>query len=141
MKVSAFVVINLSFPLVYAAATPAVPIPSASAPSPCDEACVSQRLGPKLSKGASIISSLAPAPRWSDFHSPWPGTVVNVATEQDVLTTVTALLRRLVDVFLQSIRNTDAAQRSNSATFTIFDSLPKMVATDGRRPSTLGKRT
>ncbi|KAI1321947.1 FAD binding domain-containing protein [Xylariaceae sp. FL0255] len=44
------------------------------------------QLLPSLSKGASI-SSTAPA-RWSEFDAPDPGAVINVATEQDVVTSV-----------------------------------------------------
>ena len=41
-----------------------------------------------LSKNASIVHSTSGAPRWSEFAAPSPGTVVNVATENDVLVTV-----------------------------------------------------
>ena len=56
----------------------------------CDGLCINQRLGPKLSNGTSIVHNTSTAPRWSEFHAPQPGTVVNVATEKDVLTTVRA---------------------------------------------------
>lgn len=45
------------------------------------------KLRPLLSKNASISSTGFP-PRWSEFGAPNPGTVVNVATEKDVLVTV-----------------------------------------------------
>ncbi|KAI2625152.1 FAD binding domain-containing protein [Xylaria nigripes] len=47
---------------------------------------IKQELSPKLSQ-RNLISETAPA-RWSDFHAPKPGVVVNVATEADVVTTV-----------------------------------------------------
>ena len=79
-----FVVFFLLFVLHIAARTAAWVKPF------CDGICVAQRLGPLLSKGASINTShlSSVAPRWSEFHAPRPGTVVNVATEKDVLTTV-----------------------------------------------------
>lgn len=46
-------------------------------------------LRPLLSPKATIVHNASAAPRWSDFnHQPRPGTVVNVATEHDVLLTV-----------------------------------------------------
>jgi hypothetical protein len=50
-------------------------------------------LGPLLSKSASISHNLSEAPRWSDFAAPTPGTVVNIATAEDVLLTVSLALR------------------------------------------------
>lgn len=49
---------------------------------------IDRLLGPELSKQASIVHYSSAAPRWSDFKAPDPGTVVNVATETDVLLTV-----------------------------------------------------
>ena len=69
--------------LAYAAA-----VPESVSRASCDGLCINQRLGPKLSNGTSIVHDISAAPRWSEFHAPQPGTVVNVATEEDVLTTV-----------------------------------------------------
>ena len=41
-----------------------------------------------LSPNATISHNLTDAPRWSEYNAPTPGTVVNVAIEQDVQTTV-----------------------------------------------------
>ncbi|KAL8773780.1 MAG: hypothetical protein Q9194_004248 [Teloschistes cf. exilis] len=43
-----------------------------------------QNLRGILSQGATISHSLADAPRWSEYHEPTPGTIINVATERDV---------------------------------------------------------
>ena len=45
-------------------------------------------LRPHLSSKASIVHFSSAAPRWSDYHAPEPGTVVNVFEENDVLETV-----------------------------------------------------
>jgi len=37
-----------------------------------------------LSSAATISHQVASAPRWSEYHAPQPGTIVNVATERDV---------------------------------------------------------
>lgn len=37
-----------------------------------------------LSPHATISHQLSSAPRWSEYHAPHPGTIVNVATERDV---------------------------------------------------------
>ena len=50
--------------------------------------CTIARLGPLLSPQASISFNGSSDPRWSEFHAPTPGAVVNVATEQDVANTV-----------------------------------------------------
>lgn len=47
-----------------------------------------QNLRGILSKGVTISHSLADAPRWSEYHEPTPGTIINVATERDVQTVV-----------------------------------------------------
>ena len=60
----------------------------------CGRYCsIDQYLGPKLSSGASITHPNSAIPRWSDFDPLRPGTVVNVATEQDVLVTVGASIK------------------------------------------------
>lgn len=41
-----------------------------------------------LSSKASIVHFSSAAPRWSDYHAPQPGTVVNIFEEKDVLETV-----------------------------------------------------
>lgn len=53
------------------------------------------RLRVLLSPGASITHNASVAPRWSEFGAPNPGTVVNVATEHDVLVTVCLTQGRL----------------------------------------------
>lgn len=45
-------------------------------------------LRPRLSSKASIVPFSSAAPRWSDYHAPEPGTVVNIFEENDVLETV-----------------------------------------------------
>lgn len=42
-----------------------------------------------LSKNANIAQNRSSDFRWSNFHAPAPGVIVNVATEDDVLATVT----------------------------------------------------
>ena len=44
-----------------------------------------------LSRNASISHNASTVPRWSDFDAPKPRTIVNVATEHDVLVTVCCL--------------------------------------------------
>ncbi|KAI0381522.1 FAD-binding domain-containing protein [Hypomontagnella monticulosa] len=51
-------------------------------------ATIDSDLKPLLSKGASISHDLSVAPRWSEFNPPQPGTIVSVATEDDVAKTV-----------------------------------------------------
>ena len=63
--------------------------PTSTGKSRCDQSCqIDRGLGPKLSKQASIVHTSSAIPRWSDYEAPDPGTVVNVATENDVLVTV-----------------------------------------------------
>lgn len=45
-----------------------------------------------LSLNATISHNTTGAPRWSEFDAPQPGTVVNVATEQDVQVVVRHLV-------------------------------------------------
>lgn len=52
---------------------------------------VTQGLGPRLSKKASFAFSTSAAPRWSEYGAADIGVVVNVATELDVLVTVSTL--------------------------------------------------
>ncbi|KAL9121092.1 MAG: hypothetical protein Q9187_002353 [Circinaria calcarea] len=59
-------------------------------------------LGPLLSKNASIVHSTSEAPRWSDFDAPTPGTVVNVATERDVLITVQYCIAKNIPFLAQN---------------------------------------
>ena len=49
---------------------------------------IDRELGPKLSKGASIVHPTVAVQRWSDYDALDPGSVVNVATPRDVLLTV-----------------------------------------------------
>ncbi|MCJ1250122.1 hypothetical protein MMC30_007348 [Trapelia coarctata] len=70
------------------ASTSAVADRDLSSQTPCTGYCIDQKLGPSLSAGASIVHNISAAPRWSEFDAPQPGTIVNVATEQDVATTV-----------------------------------------------------
>lgn len=41
-----------------------------------------------LSPKASVSYNISSAPRWSQFDGPQPGAIVNVATEEDVVTIV-----------------------------------------------------
>ncbi len=41
-----------------------------------------------LSPGATVSSAANTPPRFSDYNAPKPGTIVNVATEEDVRVTV-----------------------------------------------------
>ncbi len=50
-------------------------------------------LRPFLSQEASITYNRSTIPRWSDFHAPTPGAIINVATENDVAATVSAIYR------------------------------------------------
>lgn len=45
-------------------------------------------LRPLLSRGANISLVSSTSPRWSEYNAPTPGAIVNVATEQDVVATV-----------------------------------------------------
>ena len=48
-------------------------------------------LEPLLSHNASISYNASTDPRWSQYHAPTPGAIVNVATERDVVATVSNL--------------------------------------------------
>ena len=50
-------------------------------------------LKPLLSHNASISYNASTDPRWSQYHAPTPGAIVNVATERDVVATVSNLSR------------------------------------------------
>ncbi|TGO55564.1 hypothetical protein BCON_0090g00070 [Botryotinia convoluta] len=63
---------------------------------------IESALGQLLSKSASISHSPTAAPRWSDFKAPMPGTVVNVATANDVLETVKYCIANDVSFLAQS---------------------------------------
>ncbi|MCJ1332454.1 hypothetical protein MMC10_009147 [Thelotrema lepadinum] len=45
----------------------------------------------RLSLNTSVSHNSSIAPRWSEYDAPTPGTVVNVATEDDVLVTVSSI--------------------------------------------------
>ena len=67
----------------------AITLPTSPANSTCNQQChIDKILGPELSQHASIVHTTSAVPRWSDFDAPNPGTVVNVASEHDVLLTV-----------------------------------------------------
>ncbi|CAG8977804.1 hypothetical protein HYALB_00010889 [Hymenoscyphus albidus] len=69
----------------------------------CDDACLFDTiLRPRLSTNASIVHSSSAAPRWSEFNPPQTGTVVNVATEHDVLLTVQYCIAADIPFFAQS---------------------------------------
>ncbi|KAK4695121.1 hypothetical protein P7C71_g2574, partial [Lecanoromycetidae sp. Uapishka_2] len=71
--------------------------------STCDLQCqIDTHLTPKLSQQASIVHTSAAIPRWSDFDAPNPGTVVNVATEHDVLVTVRYCIRHNIRFLAQN---------------------------------------
>ncbi|KAL8872691.1 MAG: hypothetical protein Q9174_001725 [Haloplaca sp. 1 TL-2023] len=54
-----------------------------------------------LSKEASISHELSDAPRWSEYHSPQPGTIVNVKTELDVQRVVQACVEYKIPFLAQ----------------------------------------
>lgn len=86
-KVCCSVLLVLSA-LLSIASTSAVADRDVSNQSPCTGYCIDQKLGPSLSPGASMVHNISAAPRWSEFGVPQPSTIVNVATERDVATTV-----------------------------------------------------
>ena len=45
-----------------------------------------------LSRDASISQNRSSVLRWSEFHAPTPGAIVNVATEDDVSATVSSCI-------------------------------------------------
>ena len=68
----------------------------------CGNYCqIDQVLGPKLSSSASIAHPRTAIARWSDYDPLRPGTVVNVATEKDVLLTVS--LSANLEAFLGAV--------------------------------------
>lgn len=66
-----------------------------------------------LSKGASISHDTSVAPRWSEFNPPQPGTIVSVATEDDVAKTVRNTLLPLCETVL--IDGANVIVRCNTA--------------------------
>ena len=57
-----------------------------------------------LSKEATISHELSDAPRWSEYHRPQPGTIVNVQTELDVQRVVRSTTYGSLDVWLMELR-------------------------------------
>lgn len=55
-----------------------------------------------LSRDASISHNVSSAPRWSEYHAPRPGTIVNVATEHDVQAVVRFCLRNKIPFLAQT---------------------------------------
>ncbi len=89
--------ISLYFAVVFLALVSANTLPAFPINSTCDQQCqIDKGLGPELSKHASIVHTTSAVPRWSDFDAPNPGTVVNVASEHDVLLTVSTSSRSLL---------------------------------------------
>ena len=107
--------------------------------SGCNGQCIDQRLGPLLSRGASISHDTSTVARWSDFDAPRPGAIVNVATEKDVLTTVRTTLT--IDVSPQFNTIHANSGRSNSATSTILPFLPKTAEMVGQPLFILVRKT
>lgn len=101
--------------------TRATTVPNIVPRSSCTGECINQQLSPKLSEGATIVRGTFKTPRWSEFHSPQPGTVVNGATETDVLAAVSPNLG-----FIKQLKF-DSRRRSNSATRTNFPLLHRAV--------------
>lgn len=83
-----------------------------------------------LSPNATISHQLSSAPRWSEYHAPHPGTIVNVATERDVQVVVRSLLS-------PAIQLRSSSHRCNSVEKEKFLSLHKMAAMDGLARFTL----
>ncbi|KAK6362674.1 hypothetical protein TWF730_000129 [Orbilia blumenaviensis] len=75
---------HLCLPIVYVATL----IVTVSATSTYNKPGIQQKLGPKLSSGASIVLSSSAAPRWSLYEAPRAQIVVNIASEKDVAETV-----------------------------------------------------
>ncbi|KAJ3540529.1 hypothetical protein NM208_g5025 [Fusarium decemcellulare] len=55
---------------------------------PSEPPNIVEDLGSVLSEGASVTTNISSAPRWSDYHVPRPGYIVQVAEEEDVAKTV-----------------------------------------------------
>ncbi len=53
--------------------------------------CSIAGLEPLLSHNASISYNTSTDPRWSQYNAPTPGAIVNVATERDVVATVSKM--------------------------------------------------
>ena len=63
-------------------------LPQHSLPAQDDRINVTLALGAFLSPFASVSTNLSLAPRWSDYHAPRAGVLVNVATDTDVAETI-----------------------------------------------------
>ena len=83
-----------------------------------------------LSLNATISHQISSAPRWSEYHAPHPGMVVNVATERDVQVVVRSLLSPAVE-------RRSSSHRYNSVEKDIFLSLHKMAVMAGPAHFTL----
>ena len=59
---------------------------------PTPEKCTIGGLRSMLSRDASISQNRSSVLRWSEFHAPTPGAIVNVATEDDVSATVSSCI-------------------------------------------------
>ncbi|KAG4030746.1 hypothetical protein MFRU_011g02010 [Monilinia fructicola] len=55
-----------------------------------------------LSSAATISHNVSTVPRWSEFKAPSPGTIVNVATEQDVAVTVKYCIKNNIPFLAQN---------------------------------------
>ncbi|KAL8961728.1 MAG: hypothetical protein Q9193_001761 [Seirophora villosa] len=55
-----------------------------------------------LSENASISQNRSSFPRWSEYHAPTPGAIVNVATEDDVVATVKYCNANKIPFFAQN---------------------------------------
>ena len=64
------------------------PIPVTGATTCPTSADIEEALGKQLSPGSSISNSSLYAPRWDLYSAPAPAYVVQIASEQDVATTV-----------------------------------------------------
>ena len=112
----------------------ATAFPSSMANSSCDPQCqIDKVLGPKLSAQASIVHTTLAVPRWSDFDAPNPGSVVNVASEHDVLLTVCILSLCTGNNSMLNICRCNIVFRTMSAF------LHKMAGMHGVPPSILAK--
>ena len=58
-----------------------------------------------LSPNASISYNVSSVPRWSDYHAPQPGIIVNVATEYDVQKVVSSMHFKEVITYLLKDRS------------------------------------
>ena len=80
----------------FSASFPLAVIGSCLPAGPTSGECLIGGLRSMLSHDASISQNRSSVLRWSDFHAPTPGAIVNVATEDDVSATVSSCIHAAV---------------------------------------------